>query len=330
MNPVPLFLIIVTLPLLLGGCGEKPVHPSKLVKRQGIIYLVDSEKPFTGKSLALHDNGQKKSEENYKRGKPDGVFITWYENGRKEMESNWKDGQMNGLQRGWHENGQKATEGLIKDGKPVSAKNWNSKGEPVNSFKETGLRAVYYGELEFREGVFYLKGVDTRYTGNAIALYENGQKKAEDNFKDGKRDGLQLFWHQNGQKKGEINWKNGKQNGLYLGWYENGKKAMEEKYKDGKPYGSYMAWHKNGQKRSEGNYKNGKREGLFVDWHKNGQKSAEMNYKDDKWDGLHRGWHENGQILREANYKDGERVEGSRKFWNNKGEEVSNSIEAFK
>ena len=24
MNPVPLFLIIVTLPLLLGGCGEKP------------------------------------------------------------------------------------------------------------------------------------------------------------------------------------------------------------------------------------------------------------------------------------------------------------------
>ncbi len=23
MNPVPLFLIIVTLPLLLGGCGEK-------------------------------------------------------------------------------------------------------------------------------------------------------------------------------------------------------------------------------------------------------------------------------------------------------------------
>ena len=25
MNPVPLFLIIVTLPLLLGGCGEKEV-----------------------------------------------------------------------------------------------------------------------------------------------------------------------------------------------------------------------------------------------------------------------------------------------------------------
>ena len=91
-----------------------------------------------------------------------------------------------------------------------------------------------------------------------------------------------------------------------------------------------MAWHENGQKQAEGNYKNGKREGLFVEWHKNGQKSAETNYKDDKRDGLQRGWHENGQIRREENYKDGERVEGSRKFWNNKGEEVSNFSEAFK
>ena len=29
MNPVPLFLIIVTLPLLLGGCGEKGESTSK-------------------------------------------------------------------------------------------------------------------------------------------------------------------------------------------------------------------------------------------------------------------------------------------------------------
>ena len=33
MNPVPLFLIIVTLPLLLGGCGEKAtVEPVAEVK----------------------------------------------------------------------------------------------------------------------------------------------------------------------------------------------------------------------------------------------------------------------------------------------------------
>ena len=32
MNPLPLFLIIVTLPLLLGGCGEKPVDETKPVE----------------------------------------------------------------------------------------------------------------------------------------------------------------------------------------------------------------------------------------------------------------------------------------------------------
>ena len=35
MNPVPLFLIIVTLPLLLGGCGEKEsVGKVKLVEEK--------------------------------------------------------------------------------------------------------------------------------------------------------------------------------------------------------------------------------------------------------------------------------------------------------
>ena len=36
MNPVPLFLIIVTLPLLLGGCGEKPVADVKPVEEAPI------------------------------------------------------------------------------------------------------------------------------------------------------------------------------------------------------------------------------------------------------------------------------------------------------
>ena len=34
MNPVPLFLIIVSLPLLLGGCGEKPVSEVKPVEEK--------------------------------------------------------------------------------------------------------------------------------------------------------------------------------------------------------------------------------------------------------------------------------------------------------
>ena len=124
MNPVPLFLIILTLPLLLGGCGEKEepvaevkpesdsVNAEELEERESIMYLKDSETPYTGKSFRSHSNGQKKGE------------------------GNWKDGKEDGLAVLWHENGQKRAEGNFKDGKQISAKFWNSKGEPVESFKE--------------------------------------------------------------------------------------------------------------------------------------------------------------------------------------------------
>ena len=171
MNPVPLFLIIVTLPLLLGGCGEKPVAETKpelegvnikeLETREGIKYLKGSDTPYTGKSYGLYVNGQKEREENYKDGKRD-RSIYFNENGQKAIETSFKDGKANGLQTKWHENGQKREEINYKDGKwdglwvvwykngqkkleenykngklvEGSAKYWNSKGEPVNSEEE--------------------------------------------------------------------------------------------------------------------------------------------------------------------------------------------------
>ena len=70
MNPVPLFLIIVTLPLLLGGCGErtivepvvkvKPelegVNAEELERRRYITYRKGSDTPYTGKAYLLHAN----------------------------------------------------------------------------------------------------------------------------------------------------------------------------------------------------------------------------------------------------------------------------------
>ena len=65
-------------------------------------------------------------------------------------------------------------------------------------------------ELEEREGIIYLKGSDTLYTGKFYSLHPNGQKKGEGNFKDGKKDGLFVEWHENGQKKLEGNYKDNK------------------------------------------------------------------------------------------------------------------------
>jgi len=162
MNPIPLFLIIVTLPLLLVGCGEKAiVNDEELELHEGIYCLVGSDTPYTGKSFALYENGQKRSETNWKDGKMDGLWISWHENGQKgaetnfkdgkpdgqtiawhdngqkQSEANWKDGKLNGLKTTWYKNGQKFMKGNWKDGNKVSAKYWNPKGEPVNLFDET-------------------------------------------------------------------------------------------------------------------------------------------------------------------------------------------------
>ena len=147
MNPVPLFLIIVTLPLLLGGCGENDVAEIKpalggvnwfeLEEREGIEYLLGSDTPYTGKIYHLYRNGQKYEEGNYKDGKKDGLWTTWYNNGQKQAEANFKEGKEDGLGITWHENGQKSGEANYKDGKLVgSSKLWNSKGEPVDTIEE--------------------------------------------------------------------------------------------------------------------------------------------------------------------------------------------------
>jgi antitoxin component YwqK of YwqJK toxin-antitoxin module len=163
MNPVPFILLAISLPLLLGGCGEKEVNFEELEEREGIYYVSGSDTPYTGKSFTLnengkkaskrnfkdgkqdglqtrwYENGQKKNEANGKDGKMDGLYTEWFENGQKKVEANYKDGKMDGLVVEWHENGQKKGEATFKDDEPISGKFWNSKGEPVDTYEE-GLK----------------------------------------------------------------------------------------------------------------------------------------------------------------------------------------------
>ena len=66
---------------------------------------------------------------------------------------------------------------------------------------------VGFKQLEERDGVQYLEG--KRFTGVVVWKSDNGQKKWERTFKEGKRDGLQTSWYDNGQKKWEGTFKEG-------------------------------------------------------------------------------------------------------------------------
>jgi antitoxin component YwqK of YwqJK toxin-antitoxin module len=86
------------------------------------------------------------------------------------------------------------------------------------------------------------------------------------------------------QKCIEENYVNGKINGLVTQWRENGQKEKEANYKDGKLNGLSMYWWENGNKGSESNYENGKENGLQISWQENGQILYVVNYINGKLD----------------------------------------------
>ena len=115
-----LFPILISCNSYSGSSDKTVCVDTDALIRNGIIYLPYETKPFTGNNLCKYENGQIKSEGNYKDGKPDGKVIDWYENGQIEAEENYKDGKLDGKATYWHENGKIKGKVTFKDGKCIS------------------------------------------------------------------------------------------------------------------------------------------------------------------------------------------------------------------
>jgi antitoxin component YwqK of YwqJK toxin-antitoxin module len=80
-----LVLLFITLTLLIQGCGffeETVCVKTDAQYRDGLTYLPNKTKPFTGKNLCKYRNGQIYSEGKYKDGKRYGNWTFWEENGK--------------------------------------------------------------------------------------------------------------------------------------------------------------------------------------------------------------------------------------------------------
>ena len=97
----------------------------------------------------------------------------------------------------------------------------------------------------------YSSKTNKPYNGLWTTLYENGNKKSEGKYKDGKQDGPWTYWYENEQKKSEGTYKDDEYDGLYTSWHENGQKMSEGVFKDGEKVGTWTYWYENGQKKSE-------------------------------------------------------------------------------
>jgi len=141
--------------------AEGGFNLDQTINRKGLIYLKDSDSPYTGKLFEFHANSLKKKEISLKDGKLDGKELLWSEYGLNKAEINYRDGKKEGSEITWHDvGGQKMTEGnwingnkdglwiyrhnagqkmgeeQWKEGEKVSANYWDIKGEPVDTIEE--------------------------------------------------------------------------------------------------------------------------------------------------------------------------------------------------
>ena len=149
-----------------------------------------------GKYTSWYSNGQKKVETTYEFGDADGLWTSWYSNGQKEEEGTLESSFVNSVRVGlwteWSENGQKEQEGTYKNGRKDGV--WTY-------LDNDGSKYVGKVEREDDEDGTFLGW----YFGDA-------ERKVESyvTYKDGKKDGLRILWHENGQKKNEGTYKDGR------------------------------------------------------------------------------------------------------------------------
>jgi len=100
-----------------------------------LCYLPNEKTPYTGWAKDMYDNGQVSGLRQYKEGKGDGLWTSWYPNGQKKRESIYENGKVISILT-WKPNGEKC---------PVTKIDKSGNGVAVN-FDEDGrevMRVTY-------------------------------------------------------------------------------------------------------------------------------------------------------------------------------------------
>lgn len=109
--------------VLFANCMNKEIDISQKQIRNGVVYTINQETPYTGKVIGKYENGQIKIKENFKNGKYDGEQLSYFENGQIKEKINFENGVAVGTYYEYHKNGEIAYTGTFFNGKKNG--NWN-------------------------------------------------------------------------------------------------------------------------------------------------------------------------------------------------------------
>lgn len=114
-------------------------------------------------------------------------------------------------------------------------------------------------DTQISNDLYHLPNTTKPFSGKDLCKNEKGQILSEGKVKKGKLVSQTFYYYwDNGQKKYEKNYEDGKEGGEWTGWYKNGQKEYVWNYKDGKFDGKSTTWRVNGLIESESTYKDNK------------------------------------------------------------------------
>ena len=238
------------------------------------------EGQFHGSFVVYFENGNKKEVGSREAGILHGAYTTWFENGNKKQEVNLVKNIFDGPYRIYFENGQLNETGTYEKG--------NLHGQIIFWDEEgnfTESRTYENGELletsttppeNLAEVVNSLTADSQDYEAPAPTEetfdLENNNDAASLNAQ------LKESFHDNGVKKMEAHYVDGKLNGSSTLWNEYGQKIITVNYKEDKRHGLLTRWHNNGREKIEINYTDDKRDGEMTFWNENGEIKKTLTY----------------------------------------------------
>lgn len=235
---------------------DKAVDESATETRDGVLFLANSDAPFTGWVKSIKKAGKASDSEQvtilrqFKRGKQDGPTTLWYreqEIGRKGFVI---DGQPFGTETERYSNKQKKSEMKFLLWKIWPTTNQGTGIADITAWHENGQKKSE--DIWQRDEHGFLTGFTS-----TTKWFENGQIE-EKSFGQIKADDLLTArriqrettrvtrWYENGNRESDATRKNGNLEGRYTEWYENGQKSYEAMFKDGEVVGPELEWDEDG------------------------------------------------------------------------------------
>ncbi len=197
---------IVIAGFVLASCSSGPADYSQLQDRNGIIFMVNSAKPFSGKVVNVIDE-HILFEGSYKYGLRSDDWVFYHENGQVQTSGKYVDGLKDGQWPVWKENGlldyyELYEMGNLLSGKPeIEEPEEEEVAEVVEEKKEVvkekpAVRFVDWDHLRGGRTKHY-EGVP--YTGGFIQYYPDRTRKLVGYYKNGQRTGKWTHYDRTGK-----------------------------------------------------------------------------------------------------------------------------------